>query len=145
MGRGETVKRIPVIIALFLAVPLIAQQPNVTAPIPGCYIQDSTGKCVETIAQRDNHTATSLPKPTVPAKPPAITDAQRAQFFKAQSQMIQANAQVQQRQTEFQNAVAEMQKTCGDAYTLQINPNGDPECVAKPAPAKTPEPAKGTK
>jgi len=59
--------------------------------------------------------------------------------------MIQANAQAQQRQTEFQSAIAEMQKTCGDTATLQSNPNGDPECVAKPAPAKTPEPTKGTK
>jgi hypothetical protein len=76
-------------------------------------------------------------KPTVPAKPPTITDAQRAQFFKAQSQMIQANAQAQQKQTEFQAAIAEMQKTCGDTATLQSNPAGDPECVAKPpAPAK---------
>jgi uncharacterized membrane protein YgcG len=111
MGRGETVKRIPVIIALFLAVPLIAQ----TA------------------------------KPTVPAKPPAITDAQRAQFFKAQSQMIQANAQALQKQAEFQSAIAEMQKTCGDTASLNLNQSGDPECVAKPAPAKTPEPTKGTK
>ena len=79
------------------------------------------------------------------ATPPVIPDALRAQFFKAQSQMIQANAQAQQRQTEFQAAIAEMQKTCGDTATLQSNPNGDPECVAKPAPAKTTEPTKGTK
>jgi len=105
------VKRIPVIIALFLAVPLIAQ----------------------------------TTKPTVPSKPPAITDAQRAQFFKAQSQMIQANAQDQQKQAEFQSAIAEMQKTCGDTASLNLNQSGDPECVAKPAPAKTPEPTKGTK
>jgi hypothetical protein len=32
MGRGETVKRIPVIIALFLAVPLIAQTAKLTVP-----------------------------------------------------------------------------------------------------------------
>jgi hypothetical protein len=99
------VKRIPVIIALFLAVPLIAQNA----------------------------------KPPAPPKPPAISDAQRAQFFKAQSQMIQANAQAQQKQSEFQNAIAEMQKTCGDTATLQSNPNGDPECIAKPAPAKIPK------
>ena len=28
---------------------------------------------------------------------------------------------------------------------LNLNQSGDPECVAKPAPAKTPEPTKGTK
>jgi hypothetical protein len=74
---------------------------------------------------------------TPQAKPPTITDAQRAQFFKAQSQMIQSNAQAQQKQAEFQAAIAEMQKTCGDTAILQSNPNGDPECVARPAPAKT--------
>ena len=78
--------------------------------------------------------------PTAAAKPltpPVIPDAQRAQFFKAQSQMIQANTQAQQRQTEFQAAIAELQKTCGDKYTLQLNGNGDPECVARPVPVPT--------
>ena len=100
--------------------------------------------------------AAQTPKPTTlpptpptaaakPVPPPVISDRLRADFFKAQSQMIQANAQAQQKQTEFQSAIAEMQKTCGDTATLQSNPNGDPECVAKPAPAKTPEPTKGTK
>ena len=37
------------------------------------------------------------------------------------------------------------QKTCGDTAILNVNQSGDPECVAKPAPAKTPEPTKGTK
>ena len=71
---------------------------------------------------------------TTSAKPPSITDAQRAQFFKAQSQMIQANAQAQQRQTDFQAAIAEMQKTCGDTAILYVNQFGNPECVAKPIP-----------
>ena len=58
--------------------------------------------------------------------------------------MIQANAQDQQRQTEYQAAIAEMGKTCGDTASLNLNQSGDPECVAKPpAPAKTPEPTKG--
>ena len=71
------------------------------------------------------------------ATPPVIPDALRAQFFKAQSQMIQANAQAQQRQGEFQSAVATLQAACGDAYTLQLNTNGDPECVARLAPEPT--------
>ena len=49
-------KRIPIIIALFLAVPLIA----VSQTKSPCYISDSNGKCVETIAQRDS---------VVPSKP----------------------------------------------------------------------------
>ena len=71
------------------------------------------------------------------ATPPVIPDALRAQFFKAQSQMIQANAQAQQRQGEFQSAVATLHAACGDAYTLQLNTNGDPECVARLAPEPT--------
>ena len=107
-------KFITALLALFLAVPAFAQQKP----------------------------ASTLPPtpPTAAAKPvpaPVVSDAERALFFKAQSQMIQANAQAQQRQTEFQNAVAEMQKTCGDKYTLQLNAGGDPECVAKPAPTPT--------
>jgi len=102
-----------VVLLLLLAVPAFAQQKTAPTPPPA-------------VAAK-------------PATPPAISDAQRAQFFKAQSQMIQANAQAQQKQSEFQNAIAEMQKTCGDKYTLQLNPYGDLECVAKPAPAKIPK------
>ena len=100
-----------VVLLLLLAVPAFAQQKTAPTPPPAAAAK--------------------------PATPPSISDSERASFFKAQSQMIQANAQAQQRQTEFQNAVAEMQKTCGDKYTLQLNPDGDPECVAKPAPTPT--------
>jgi len=86
--------------------------------------------------------ASTLPPtpPTAAAKPvpaPVVSDAERALFFKAQSQMVQANTQAQSSQTHFQEVVAELQKTCGDKYTLQLNPNGDPECVAKPEPTPT--------
>ena len=86
--------------------------------------------------------ASTLPPtpPTVaakPATPPSISDSERASFFKAQSQMIQANTQASARQADFQMVVSELQKTCGDKYTLQLNAGGDPECVAMPAPTPT--------
>ena len=107
-------KRTIALLALLLAIPAFAQQ-----------------KPASTIPPTPPSAAAK------PATPPVIPDALRAQFFKAQSQMIQANAQAQQRQTEFQAAIAELQKTCGDKHTLQLNANGDPECVARPTPAPT--------
>jgi hypothetical protein len=81
----------------------------------------------------------TAPDSPAAAKPstPVITDAERASFFKAQSQMIQANAQAQQSQAAFQAQVAELQKACGDKFTLQLNAGGDPECIAKSAPPTT--------
>ena len=111
------------LLPLILALPLAAQTPKPTSTLP----------------------PTPPSAAAKPVPPPVISDRLRADFFKAQSQMIQANAQAQLRQTEFQSAIAEMQKTCGDTATLNLNQSGDPECVAKPAPAKTPEPTKGTK
>ena len=73
-------------------------------------------------------------KPKDEPKPPVITDKMRADFFKAQAKMLQDNSAAQQSQTAFQGIVAEIQKTCGDDYTAQVNPNGDPVCVAKPKP-----------
>ena len=63
---------------------------------------------------------------------PVITDAQRAEFFKAQSKLMAASEQAKEAQTQFQATVAKMQAACGDAFTLQMNQGGDPACVAKP-------------
>lgn len=71
-----------------------------------------------------------------PTTPPVISDALRAQFFKAQSRQVQADQVAQQAKTEFQAAVDSLRATCGDVSTLSLNSAGDPECVAKPAPAK---------
>jgi hypothetical protein len=72
-----------------------------------------------------------------PTTPPVISDALRAQFFKAQSHQIQADQVAQQAKTEFQAAVDALRATCGDVSTLSLNAAGDPECVAKPVPAPT--------
>ena len=82
-NRKDTMKLTTALLALLLAIPAPAQQ-----------------KPASTIPPTP---------PTAAAKhatPPVIPDALRAQFFKAQSQMIQANAQAQQRQSEFQSSVA---------------------------------------
>jgi hypothetical protein len=72
-----------------------------------------------------------------PATPPAISDAVKAQFFKAQSQMIQAKAQAQQAEQAFQQVVTTLNGACGESFAPQMNPQGDPVCAPKPAAAKT--------
>jgi hypothetical protein len=66
---------------------------------------------------------------------PQITDAQRAEFFKAKANMADAMAlpPVAAANAKYQEAVAKMQQTCGTTSTLQMSPAGDPVCVAKPA------------
>jgi len=65
---------------------------------------------------------------------PTITDAERAEFFKAQSKLMAASEQAKEAQAQFQAAVAKLQAACGEAFTLQMNQGGDPACVAKPKP-----------
>ena len=71
-----------------------------------------------------------------PEAPPAITDAHRAQFFKAQLAVNQAQAAMTAAQQTFQAAVADLSKDCGEKFLPQMGPNGDPVCVAKPAEKK---------
>lgn len=78
--------------------------------------------------------AAQTDKPKAPAPVPAVSDALRAKFFKAQSQMIQANEQAKQQQKQYQAVTAEIQKACGDAYFVQLDETGDPVCIAKPEP-----------
>ena len=74
-----------------------------------------------------------------PEAPPAITDAHRAQFFKAQLEVNQAQAAMTAAQQTMQAAVADLSKDCGEKFTPQMGPQGDPVCVAKPEPAKPAE------
>jgi hypothetical protein len=84
----------------------------------------------------------SAPKPD-PA--PTISDAHRAQFFKAQLRFNQAQQEFQQSQQALQLAVSVMQADCGggvggtDKYQPQMDPQGDPVCQLKPASPKTAE------
>ena len=82
--------------------------------------------------------AAQTPKPPqdAPKSAPVISDALRAQFFKAQAFMVQANDAAEKAQSNFQSAIAEMKKACGEKATLQSNQTGDPVCVVNPAPEK---------
>jgi hypothetical protein len=73
-------------------------------------------------------------------KPPTLPDSIKAQFFKAQTQLIQANAAVQEKQQAFTHIIDVLRKQCGDGFTLGMSKDGDPECQA--GEVKTPSPAK---
>jgi hypothetical protein len=91
------------------------------------------------VAQTHKPPALPPTPPTAAAKPvppPVISDRLRADFFKAQSQAMQSSQLAKDSQASLQAIVAELQKTCGDKYTLQLNSGGDPECAARPVPAK---------
>lgn len=87
-------------------------------------------------------------QPKAIAKTPAISDSQKAKFFKAQSEFVQAQVQLQstpqfkaaqQKQATYQAAIQEMQSACGKDATFQSDQENDPTCVAKPKPAAAPK------
>lgn len=65
-----------------------------------------------------------------PAKAPEITDAHKAEYFKKTLAYERAQAAVQQAQREFQAAIADITKDCGADFHPQMNPTGDPICLA---------------
>jgi hypothetical protein len=81
-------------------------------------------------------------------KAPVIDTMLVARFFKAQSQLLQAqeavqaaNQKFQAQSKSYQDVIAELTKVCGDDYqptplaTGQSDPkNGDPVCTPKPKP-----------
>ena len=75
--------------------------------------------------------AGQAPKPE-PA--PAITDAHRAQFFKAQLQINQAQAAMTAAQQTMQAAVTDLSKDCGEKFTPQMGPQAT-QC-ASPSPSQ---------
>jgi hypothetical protein len=82
------------------------------------------------------------PATAASAKPPTITDAQKAAYWKSQSEMQAAYAKVQQAQEEARqkqltsnDQVEAIRKACGSDFLPSLNTQGDVECVAKP-PAK---------
>ena len=64
-------------------------------------------------------------------KPPVISDAHKAAFFKAQYQLLQANQQMQAAQAAMTAAVELINKDCGDSHQPQIDPQADPVCTDK--------------
>lgn len=76
------------------------------------------------------------PATAAPVKPPTITDAQKAAYWKATTQQAAAQRQSEAANAAVQTAVQAMVAACGSDATLQQAPNGDPECVAKVEPKK---------
>ncbi len=82
--------------------------------------------------------AIGVAQPAPPAtKPPSLTDAQRAHFFRAQAELLQATEQskaaaqfAQQKQAAFQAIVTELKTACG-AAELSIDKGGDLVCEVK--------------
>lgn len=77
-----------------------------------------------------------------PPKPPTIPDALQAKFWKAQATMQfdsaaaeRAAQKLNQSRAAFQAALKELQAACGKDFEPQMNPSGDPVCVAKQKPA----------
>lgn len=75
----------------------------------------------------------ALPQTAKQATPPVIPDALKAQFFKAQSQMLQAEEQANQKRQAFQQVVSSLTAACGTTFQPTMDPQGDPVCAAKPA------------
>lgn len=69
-------------------------------------------------------------------KPPTLTDAQKAAYWKAVAQLSGLQKQVDSASTAVQQSVQALVAACGSDATLQQAPNGDPECVAKVEPKK---------
>lgn len=82
-------------------------------------------------------------KPVNQTKAPAVSDSLKAKFFKAQSQLLQAQnelqsvqKQVQERTDAFQKTVNELLQACGPSSTASLDKDGDLVCVAKPEAPK---------
>lgn len=96
--------------------------------------------------------AVAQDKPKV--EPPAVPVEFKAEFFKAQSQMQQTEASLEQtpqwkvaqeKQQAFQAVIVKFQKLCGADFQPQLDTNGDPVCVAKPTPPPAPQSPKTEK
>ena len=74
---------------------------------------------------------------------PTVSAEMKLSFFKSKSQVLEAQSAVEQAQknlqdksTAYQNSIKDMIKAC-DTYDLQLDPsNGDPICVVKPSLVK---------
>lgn len=78
------------------------------------------------------------PPPAAAPKPPQITDAQKAAYWKAYSDYQGAafkEAQVlrdeQEKLGKLQALQQSLVETCGENFVLQGSASGDPECVQK--------------
>ena len=81
-------------------------------------------------------------------KPPVVSDAFKAKFFKAKSQMQDAQLALeqtpqykaaQQKQFDMQALITEFQSFCGKGFQPQLDKDGDPECVVAETPKEAPK------
>lgn len=70
-------------------------------------------------------------------KTPAIPAELQRDFFKAQSEFIQAQNVLNGKQSAYQDLLIKLGKSCGETYLLQLDGSGYPVCVAQPAKEKT--------
>lgn len=81
-------------------------------------------------------------EPAKPKTPPVLSDKVKADYYRAQMHIKQAQEMQQVAQAEFKTMGEEFAKACGDDYQPQIDPNGDPICGLKPSPAPSTPPKK---
>lgn len=77
---------------------------------------------------------------------PTFTDAQRAKFYKAQAESVQSQAAAnqmtetaQKKQQAMMSVVTELQKVCGDNFSVSMSKEGDIYCQPKTEQAEKPE------
>ena len=81
-----------------------------------------------------------------PPKPPAITDALKIAYFKANSEFLTARSQAeqasqvaQQKQAALQEAAKAITEACGKEFTPTMDAAVEPACVEKPKADATKE------
>jgi hypothetical protein len=80
-----------------------------------------------------------------PQDPPAITDAHKAAYYKAQVEIDNASPAMQKAQADIQKAAGDAVADCGNDFQPQIDKDGNLICTPKPKPADTPKPASAPK
>ena len=71
------------------------------------------------------------PPPKESPQPSRIAAEMRARFWRAQAEAIAAAARAKQAQDAARAVQEEMQKECGDKFTLALDAAGEPSCQPK--------------
>jgi hypothetical protein len=79
--------------------------------------------------------STALAQDNAP-KPPQITDAQRAQYWRAQAEVLAAQTAAQRAAQAFEVTLKGLQEYCGPTQELQ-SVNGEPFCKLKKTEASS--------
>lgn len=84
-------------------------------------------------------------QPPAPApKPPVVSDAVKAHYWKAQAEFQKAQTEAQQaaqaaqqKQVALQASIEDLKKACGDDFVPLYDSTGEVACTAKPKPPET--------